>query len=168
MKMLVKACAVGLLCCSPVGIAAANAEHRESEWRGGRPAYCSLDHDHRSHDRNYYDYYDKDRYYRASPNYYSSRYAGGYNGRYDRRDGDRYGYYDNDGYDGRIVARRTHRIPGLRATAYVTEREFHTYRGHQRICTISVDGPDARYVDRRDLRWVASTHCSGYAEVRYS
>lgn len=165
MRMFVKACAIALSL-SSLGVSAARAEHRENEWSADRPDYCSLDHDHRSHDRNYYDYYDKDRYYRASPNYYSSsRYD---SGRYDRRYGDRYGYYNDDGYDGRVVSRRTHRIPGLRATAYVTEREFHSYRGHQRVCTISLDGPDAHYVNRRDLKWVASTHCSSYAKVRYS
>jgi hypothetical protein len=37
-----------------------------------KPAYCNIDHDHRSHNANYYDYYPQDKYYRAGP-YRSSR-----------------------------------------------------------------------------------------------
>lgn len=193
MKKYLSACAIGFLGLSALGVAPARAEHDEREWNDSRPDSCSVDHDHRSHDRNYYDYYQKDSYYRADPGYSSSgrygdtRYSDNYGRRdWDRRDSNyasryryndrddddrggyaRYGYRRGD-YDGRVVSRRSHQIPGARATAYVVEQEYHTRRGHERVCTVSVSGPDARYVDQRDLRWVASTHCSRYARVRYS
>jgi hypothetical protein len=200
MKNYLGACALGLFGLFSLGVAPAGAEYRDREWNDSRPDFCSVDHDHRAHDRNYYDYYQKDSYYRADPGFsssrrysdtgYDDRYGGGYDGRdRDRRDdsryasryryGDRdddddgywsrrYGYRRGGDYDGRVVSRRSHQIPGSRATAYVVEQEYHTSRGHERVCTVSVNGPDARYVDQRDLRWVASTHCSRYARIRYS
>ncbi|VAW08406.1 hypothetical protein MNBD_ALPHA05-360 [hydrothermal vent metagenome] len=32
-----------------------------------KPAYCNIGHDHRSHNADYYDYYQQDKYYRAGP-----------------------------------------------------------------------------------------------------
>lgn len=51
--------------------------HRDYDrYRGGgggyygyRPAYCDLDHDHRRHNRDYYNYYPRDRYYYADPDF---------------------------------------------------------------------------------------------------
>ncbi len=62
-----------------------------SAFANDRPDYCSIDHDHRSHNAKYYDYYDHDKYYRAGPYRSSGRNSGV---SFSITFGD--GYYDDD------------------------------------------------------------------------
>ncbi|MCA8887887.1 MAG: hypothetical protein KDA46_03590 [Parvularculaceae bacterium] len=146
--------------------------------RGHRPDRCTLSHDHRTHHRDYYNYYPKDRYYRADPGFSVSLSVGN-RGYYDGRD--RYynrPYYDRRGYRdaGRVLRRDRYRIPGYRADAILIEEAYNTYdRGGRRgydnrrgnvVCTVVAQGPDSRYVPRGQLRRIAARHCSRRSDIR--
>ncbi len=134
-----------------LGFSAASADYR--------PPYCPEQHDHRAHNANYYDYYpvrggnqynDRDRY--NDRNRYDNRYRG-----------DRY----NNGYQqSRVVSRNV--IPTrYRAEIIVVERvQAGGRRGGFRECTVSVRGPEARYVPYNRLQQVAYRNCSRNAVVR--
>lgn len=143
-------------------------DYRESRYRGGRPDRCDEDHDHRFHQRNYYDYYPKDRYYNADPQFSISLNYGD-RGYYDRR-GRYYDrpYYDERGYrdHGRIVNRDVYRIRGYRAEAVLVEEVFYGRRGSNIVCTVKARGPDARYVPYGQLRRIADSACSRRADIR--
>ena len=140
-----------------------------------RPDYCAIDHDHRSHNSSYYDYYDADKYYRAGS------YRGGSNDRYDRRGSrdryDRGGRYD-DGYGrggrygqrwarSRVVHRETFRTQ-YRARIVLVEEIYWTRSGREQlVCSIVAKGREAHYVPQRRLRRIANRGCSSRARVQY-
>lgn len=70
MKAILKTVITLTLAMGAFSFAQASAEYR--------PDYCSVDHDHRSHDTSYYDYYSQDRYSRAG-SYRASRSSSRYN-----------------------------------------------------------------------------------------
>lgn len=179
MKHFLKAAIASVFGVAALGVVGASAEARDRDYR---PDRCEDDHDHRSHASNYYDYYAKDRYYRAgaygkSGLSVSLRFGDdGYDrhGRYDRRDRyDRYdrhdrrrGYHRN-GYRGdraRIVNREVYDTR-YRARIYLTEELVHRRGGPRLICTVRVEGPDARYVPQRRLRNIARNDCSRRAKI---
>lgn len=137
-------------------------------YSGGHPAACSLDHDHRIHNRDYYSYYPKDRYYRADPTFAFSIVLG--NGGYYDRGGRYYNspYYDRRGYRdyGRIVNRETIRLRGYRADAVLIEEIYPGRRRSDLVCTVTARGPDARYVPYGQLRSIAARYCSHRADIR--
>lgn len=145
-----------------------------------RPDYCAIDHDHRSHSANYYDYYDGDRYSRAGDyrggdyrdrdyrdtDYRNGDYRGGRDHRRgrDRYRGDRYGYRPRS----EVVFRRD--IDLRRYSAYVTvvEENYWTRSGRvQRVCSIVPKGRDAYHVPRRALSRIAHDNCSHRARIQY-
>lgn len=143
-------------------------EYQESRYRGDRPNRCDVDHDHRFHNRDYYNYYPKDRYYNADPEF-SISLSFGNGGYYDR--GGRYNdrrYYDQRGYrdSGRIVNRDVYRIRGYRAEAILVEEAFYGRRGSNLVCTVTARGPDARNVPYGELRGIANRACSRRADIR--
>ena len=143
-------------------------DYRESRYRGGRPNRCDEDHDHRFHNRDYYSYYPRDRYYNADPEF-SISLSFGNGGYYDR--GGRYynrSYYDQRGYrdHGRIVNRDVYRIRGYRAEAILVEEAFYGRRGSNLVCTVTARGPDARYVPYGELRRIANRACSRRSDIR--
>lgn len=134
-------------------------------YESSRPARCDIDHDHRSHDPRYYDYYPEDRYSRAGP------YRGaGYDG--DRRYDDGYGrgdgYRDGYGRGGSRVIRRQVFDTRYRARIFLVEEEFFGGRGGygRRVCTLDVRGPDQRYVPYGYVRSLANRACSRRSEIR--
>ncbi len=179
MKSLVKFAAAFVFGLTTLGGAAAFAgddryddrrgDYRDANYRGGRPDRCDEDHDHRYHQRDYYDHYPKDRYYRADPQFsisvgFGSRgyYDGG--GRYYDRP-----YYDRRGYRdaGRIVSRDRFPVRGYRADAFVIEEVYGGGRGYGRqVCTVTARGPDARFVPYGQLRRIANRACSRRSEIR--
>ncbi|NOX83710.1 MAG: hypothetical protein GXP06_12145 [Alphaproteobacteria bacterium] len=60
MNTLFKTMAIGIIGAVTLMVASA-------AFANDQPAYCNIDHDHRSHNVDYYNYYDQDRYYRAGP-----------------------------------------------------------------------------------------------------
>lgn len=144
-------------------------DDRYSDNRGrGRPAQCNDDHDHRYHQRDYYNYYPKDRYYNADPEF-SISLSFGKGGSYDR--GGRYNdrpYYDQRGYrdSGRVVNRDVYRIRGYRAEAILVEEAFYNRGGSNLVCTVTARGPDARYVPYGELRRIANRACSRRSDIR--
>ncbi|MBB5518267.1 hypothetical protein [Amphiplicatus metriothermophilus] len=147
-----------------LGLTAAAAGHRD-----GRPPYCAIDHDHRAHHHDYYDYHPHDRYYRAEP--YSA--GASVTARIGGPD------YDGRYYEGRSDYRRAHPHRGskvvkrrvfdtrYRARIVLVEELFYGRRGRDLVCTVSVHGPDARYVPWGRVRSIAARNCSRRAEVRY-
>jgi hypothetical protein len=132
-----------------------------------RPARCTLDHDHRYHDRSYYNYYGHDRYYRSDPGFSISLNFG--NGYYDRGGAYyRQPYYDQRGYraSGRVVNRETYNLRGYRADAVLIEEIYPGRRGSDLVCTVTARGPDARYVPYGQLRSIAERNCSRRAAIR--
>ena len=144
-------------------------DYRDDRNRGGRPDRCDIDHDHRYHNRDYYNYYPQDRYYRADPEF-SVSLSFGNRGYYDR--GGRYNdrpYYDRRGYRdyGRVINRDTYPIRGYRADALIIEEAFGGNRGYRcLVCTVTARGPDARYVPYGQLRRIANRACSRRSEIR--
>ncbi len=155
-----------------------------------KPAYCDIDHDHRSHNASYYDYYDQDRYYRAGP-YRSTRqgsgvsfsitFGDGYSSarRYgdDRRAGHRYDdrrrYRRNNqrgknhgyrGRDGRIVNRQVFNTR-YQARIVLVEEVVRTRKGPRLICTVKARGHEAGYVSKRRMRRIANNNCSPRARI---
>jgi hypothetical protein len=142
--------------------------YESRRYSGGRPDRCTVDHDHRHHNRDYYSYYPRDRYYDADPEFSISLNFG--NGGYYDRGGRYYDrpYYDRRGYrdSGRIVDREVVRIRGYRAEAILVEEEFDYRRGSNLVCTVTARGPDARYVPYGQLRSIAARYCSHRSEIR--
>ena len=162
MKTILKAVAAGVTGLMILGAASASASHK--------PDYCSYDHDHRSHDANYYDYYAHDRYYRAGP-YRDSGVSFSirvgdrdyYDGRRYRRDYDRGRY---NGYRGRVVNREVFPTR-YRARIILTEEIRRGRRGHPRlVCTVRARGPEAHYVSERRMYRIANRNCSHRARIR--
>jgi len=122
-----------------------------------RPSYCPERHDHRVHAPNYYDYYQRDRYY---------------NDRYDntrRRADVRYNRGYDNGYrarGNRVLSRKV-LDTRFRARIVVREEIVYTRRGKRLLCTISTRGPESHYVPRKRLKRVAYNYCSPRARVRY-
>ncbi len=143
-------------------------EYRDSRYRG-RPDQCREDHDHRSHNRDYYSYYPKDRYYNADPEFSISLNFGN-RGYYDRGGGyNNRPYYDQRGYrdSGRVISRNAYRIRGYRAEAVLIEEAFYGRRGGGNVvCTVTARGPDARYVPYGELRRIANRACSRRSDIR--
>lgn len=127
-----------------------------------QPDYCRSDHDHRSHDANYYDYYDKDEYHRA----------GAYRGdrSYRRRQGYDRGYdrgYRRHRPHSRVVFRRE--FP-TRYDAYVVivEEIYYTRSGREQlVCSAVAKGYDRRYISHKRMRRLARRHCSNRARIQF-
>lgn len=163
MNILMKSIVTGAFAVLALGLTAASADHNDRY----KPAYCDIDHDHRSHDANYYDYYAHDRYYRAGPYRgsgvsFSVRFGDGYYN--DRRnyDGRRHGYR---GRSGRIVNKQTYPTR-YRARIVLIEEIKHRRRGPRLVCTVEARGPEAHYVPTRRLHRIANRECSPRARVR--
>ncbi len=141
--------------------------YSDNLYNSGRPDRCTLDHDHRYHNRNYYDYYPRDRYYNSDPSFsISLNFGSGYydrSGSYYRRP-----YYDQRGYRdyGRVVNREVIRLRGYRAEAVLVEEVYDGRRGYDLVCTVSARGPDAHHVSYGQLRSIAARYCSHRAEIR--
>lgn len=146
----------------------ADYDRRDDRRRDGRrPDRCSVDHDHRTHQRDYYSYYPKDRYYNDDPEFSVSLNFGN-RGYYDR--GGRYydkPYYDRRGYrdGGRVIRRDRYNLRRYRADAILIEEVFGGRRGHI-VCTVTARGPDARYVSHGELRSIAARKCSRRSQIR--
>ncbi len=162
MKTLIKAIIASVAMFGALGFAAANAKPSNH----AKPAHCDIDHDHRSHNADYYNFYPHDSYYRAGP-YRSSGLSFSItlgNDRYDRRDqydGRRHGYRGD-------AARQVHREvfdTRYRARIVLSEEVVRTRRGHQLVCNVSVQGPEARYVPDRRVRRIAKDNCSNRARI---
>jgi hypothetical protein len=161
MGSLLKTLAAGALGLAALGFSAASAEHDERY----RPDRCTIDHDHRAHDRNYYDYYDQDRYYRGDPSGASfSISIGGRGGRYD--DDYRYGYGDRYRPRSRVVRKNeVHTRYG--AHVQIIEEIYYTRSGrNQLVCTVRAKSRDAHEVSYRELRRIAERYCSRRASIR--
>jgi len=146
-----------------------------------RPDRCNERHDHRSHAANYYNFYPSDRYYRSGPynrsgvsvslsfgnNGYSQR---GHNNRYSQRGhNNRYaqrGHNDHNYRRGNRVVNRE--VFQTRYQAKIILVEKISSRGHhgQKVCTVSVRGPDAHHVSHRRVRQIANNYCSRNARIR--
>lgn len=168
MKKLFKLFAAFAFAAGALGVSAAMASHDGRYER--RPQHCAIDHDHRSHTANYYDYYPADRYsragaYRGSGVQISVR-VGERGYRRDRR----HRYYNDYGYgaryrEGRPVHREIYDTR-LRARIVLVERIDYTRRGPRLVCTVSARGPQARYAPYGHLRRIAARECSRRAEIR--
>lgn len=184
MKTIFKAIIASAAGMLVIGATAAFASERSdyrSERRGDyKPAFCDIDHDHRSHASNYYNYYAPDKYFRAgayngSGFSISFRIGDDYDSRYDRRHrsdrdyrrGDRnYRRGDRQSRRGRIVNRQTFDTR-YRARIVLTEEVVRGRRGHRRlVCTVQARGPEASYVPQRRMRRIANRNCSPRARVR--
>lgn len=171
MKPVVKIFAALVFGASAFGATAAFAEHDEDRYesRGdyGRPEHCDLDHDHRSHASNYYDYYPADRYYRAGPYRGSgvtlSVRVGDRGYRDDRYDNE-YGYGDRY-REGRPVHREVYDTR-YRARIVLIEEVVRTRHGPHLVCTVSARGPDAHHVSYGRMRSIAARECSPRARIR--
>ena len=171
--LLKKAFIAGMFAFGALGVTAANADQRHN-----KPAFCDLDHDHRSHQANYYDHYSHDRYYRAGP-YRDSGVSFSItlgNDRYDRHGRhDRYDRYDRrhryngrrNGYRGRDARRVNREVfdTRYRARIVLTEDVIHTRRGPRLVCNVTARGPEARYVSDRRMRRIADRNCSRRARI---
>jgi|GEM_PF-964352 len=103
-----------------------------------KPDYCGIDHDHRSHNAKYYDYYDHDKYFRAGQ-YRSSGKNSGVS--FSITFGD--GYYD----DGRHADRRRsdRRYDDRRRS----DRRYDDRRDYRRGKNHGYRGRDGRIVNRQ-------------------
>ena len=129
-----------------------------------RPNYCATDHDHRSHDASYYDYYPADQYSRRGD--YRSRSDYRDRGRYRDRRG-RYNDYDRRRPRSRVVHRENYSTR-YRARITLVEEIYWTRSGREQlVCSIVVKGPEAYYVPERRLRRIARRDCSPRARVQY-
>ena len=168
MKRFLKPVIAGAIAIATLSAGAAWADHK--------PDPCRVDHDHRSHASNYYNYYPADRYsragaYRDSGVTFSISFGDGYHDdRYDRRDRyrDRHDNGRRNGYrgrEGRIINREVYDTR-YRARIILTEEIVRSRRGPRLICTVDARGPEARYVPNKRLRKIARRECSRRAEVR--
>jgi len=142
-----------------------------------RPNYCSINHDHRSHNASYYNYFQKDSYYRAGSyradrSYDRSR----RHNRHGRRDRHNRNYdrgYDR-GYDSRShrarsrVVNRESYSTRYHARIVLVEEVYYTRSGRkQLVCSVLVKGPEAYHVSQRRLERVANRNCSRRARIQY-
>lgn len=137
---------------SALGFTAASADHRDRRDDDARIT-LSLSVGDNYDDHSYGGRYDDDRYRGRDRDH-----------RY--RDRDRDHRYDGRRDGSRVVKRRTYDTR-YRARIVLIEEVYFSRRGSQRVCTIDVRGPEARYVSRRQLRNVAH-ECSPRARIRYS
>ncbi len=147
-----------------------------SAFASHKPDYCDIDHDHRSHNTNYYDYYKQDKYYRSGAyrgsgvsfsvsfgdGYYDDDYRHRSRDRYHDRSGKRHGYR---GRDGRIVKRQVFDTRH-RARIVLVEEVVRTRRGPRLVCTVEARGREADYVSKRRMERIAHRECSPRARVR--
>lgn len=173
MKTFTKLVAALVVGAGALGVTTAFADHderRESRYESARPEYCAIDHDHRSHDANYYDYYPADKYYRAGPYRRTGMTLSVRIGDRGYRGGRHENYYNRYGYGGRYNrGRPVHREvydTRFRARIVLTEEVNYSRRGPRLICTVSVRGPEARYVPYGRLRRIAVRECSPRARIR--
>ncbi len=187
MRTLMKPIIAGAMALAALGATAAlagdrsdrqhdrRADYRSDQRSDHRPDFCDVDHDHRSHASNYYDYYSPDKYFRA----------GRYNGsgltvsirvgdrHGDRRYNDRH-YRDNDRRYHRADQRRRGRVVNrqsydtrYRARIVLKEEVVRGRRGNRRlVCTVTARGPEAGYVSKRRMHRIANRNCSPRARVR--
>ncbi|GJL95626.1 MAG: hypothetical protein DHS20C05_20310 [Hyphococcus sp.] len=121
-----------------------------------RPDYCPRSHDHRSHNTNYYDYYEQDDYYRAGD--YRGRRS---DNRYDR------GYDDYYRPRSKVVHRQTYRTQ-YRARIVLVEEIYWTRSGRkQLVCSVLAKGREAYYVPQRRMRRIANRDCSRNARIQF-
>jgi len=174
MKTIFKAIIASAAGMLVIGATAASANDRSdyrSERRGDyRPALCDIDHDHRSHASNYYDYYAPDKYFRAGAyngSGLSISFRIGDDSRYDRgHRNDRNYRGDRHGRRGRIVNKQTFDTR-FRARIILTEEVVRGRRGNRRlVCTVKARGPEANYVSKRRMHRIANRNCSPRARVR--
>lgn len=176
MKTVFKAIIAGaagmLVFGATAAFAADRSDSRASHRSSSKPSFCDVDHDHRSHASNYYDYYSPDKYFRAgayngSGFSISFRIGDGYdNDRNYRRDDRNYRRGDRQGRRGRVVNRQTFNTR-YRARVVLTEEIVRSRRGNRRlICTVQARGPEANYVPKRRMRKIANRNCSPRARVR--
>jgi hypothetical protein len=157
MKSILKAVIALIMGVGVYGFAQAAADYK--------PDYCAINHDHRAHHADYYDYYPKDNYYRAGP--YRSRSKGHYNSRYG--DGRGYNRQQNPHYRARsrVVNRETYRTQ-WDARITLVEEVYWTRSGRrQLVCSVSVRGYDAYNVPHRRLKRIAHRDCSPRARIQY-
>ncbi len=156
MKTILKAFIALVMGAGAYGLAQTASAHQ--------PDYCAIDHDHRSHNASYYDYYPKDNYYRAGP--YRSNSRGYNNNRYDRRD-DGYGYNRSHRARSRVVNRETYRTR-WNARITLVEEVYWTRSGRrQLVCSVVVRGRDAYNVPHRRLERIANRDCPPRARIQY-
>ena len=179
MNTTLKAVFAAIIGVGALGFAAAHAKPHNHQ----KPSHCDIDHDHRSHAANYYDYYPHDRYYRAGPyrdsglsfsiTFGNDRY-GDYRDRpyrhrrYDyRRRGDHYHGRRNGyrGYRSRVVHREVYDTR-YRARIVLVEEVIRTRRGPRLVCNVSVRGPEAYYVSERRVHRIARRDCSRDARIQ--
>ncbi|NNL87998.1 MAG: hypothetical protein HKP25_02930 [Marinicaulis sp.] len=171
MTNLLKAAIAGATALFALGLTAASADRGDR--RDYRPDYCKVDHDHRSHASNYYDYYPADRYYRGGKyrdSGVSLSITVGNDGYRDRRYNDR--RYRDRGYrngyrgrDGRVINRQVYDTRH-RARIVLVEEVVRTRRGPRLYCTVEARGRDRHYVSKKRLRRIANRDCSPRARVR--
>ncbi len=151
----------GLVACAAVLALGVSTPASADRGRDFRPDYCDVDHDHRSHAADYYDYYPADRFYRAGRTnrnaglrYRHDPYAAGFSSRrqpFTRRS--------------KLVSRDIFATRG-RASIVVTEEVVFSRRGARRVCTVAPRGPDRNLVPYRRLQRIANRSCSRFARVR--
>ncbi len=167
MKKLFTPIIAGLTGLLALGAASAIANDRPNTRSDYRPAHCDIDHDHRSHDSNYYDYYAPDRYYRAGAYRgtgvnVSVRYG---DRRHDQRHNARNYSRSGQGHHDRVVNRQTFNTR-YRARIVLTEKFVQGRRGPRLVCTVKARGPEAHYVSDRRMHRVANQNCSPRARIR--
>lgn len=136
-----------------------------------KPDICRVNHDHRSHAADYYNYYPADNYSRAGNYRANDRQSGlrisisvGDNDRYDRRD-NRYDRRDRNRNNGRVVNREVFDTR-YRARIILTEQVVRTRNGPRLVCTVDARGPQAHRVPNKRLRRIARNNCSHRAQIR--
>lgn len=183
MKTVFKAIIAGAAGMLVFGATAAFAgdrsDNRAAHRSNSKPAFCDIDHDHRSHASNYYNYYSPDKYFRAgaynrSGFSISFRVGDGYDNDRNNRRSDRnnrrsdrnYRRGDRNGRRGRVVNRQTFETR-YRARIVLTEEVVRGRRGNRNlVCTVQARGPEASYVPKRRMRRIANRSCSPRARVR--
>ncbi|NNE40595.1 MAG: hypothetical protein HKN14_06715 [Marinicaulis sp.] len=53
-----------------------------------------------------------------------------------------------------------------RATIVLTESYLSGRRGGRQVCTVTVRGPQARYIPKKKVRRIAKNNCSRWAKIR--
>ncbi|NNL88879.1 MAG: hypothetical protein HKP25_07390 [Marinicaulis sp.] len=53
-----------------------------------------------------------------------------------------------------------------RATIILTESYLSGRRGGRQVCTVTVRGPQARYIPKKKVRRIAKNNCSRWAKIR--
>ena len=133
-----------------------------------RPDPCDVDHDHRSHHVDYYQYYDEDKYFRAGPYRSGASFSISVRDRRDRFDD---GYRDR-GYERRARNRRGQLLrrdvfrTRYRARVVLTEERIFRRGGARLICTVTPRGPEADYIPYRRLKRIANRNCSRSSRIR--